>query len=456
MTTLRRRMVITILVAMPLIWLITLAVSYWRVDHEINELYDTQAVRMAEQLRDILPSLVTAQTLGENNDEPPRHQGHANRGDLAINAWTNDGTPLYQGRDAVPFPSLLTRPAGFKNIWIDQRKWRVFYLDVPQYHMRIAVGQKLAERNELRWAYLGAQLGPQLLILPIFLVVMILAIQYVLRPVRALSDDIQQRSANSLIPLETTHLPAELQPIAQSVNSLMRQLEAALQNEQRLTADAAHELRTPLAALQAQWEVASKQPDGPAWEQSRDKVSFSLARMHRLIGQLLLSARMDMASRKEHGDAGPVDWHHAAELAVNNNLPLIEKRQANVEVRWPETGVHALPMVGDDEILAIMLRNLLDNALRYGPPGVQIQLTFTSESILIEDNGPGVPEPALARLGMRFFRVTGDDQTEGNGLGLSIVEKIARMHDLSVTYFNRAAGGLAVQVMRQYTGPAAV
>jgi two-component system sensor histidine kinase QseC len=232
------------------------------------------------------------------------------------------------------------------------------------------------------------------------------------------------------------------------MNDLFGRIERALEHERRLTADAAHELRTPLAALRAQWEVAQLARSDAERAHAHAQIGAGIDRLGRLVSQLLALASVESRSLPVFTDA--IDWHRVIERALSDCLPLLDDTGTEVIVTWPDEGA-PLPLTGDEPLLATLVRNLVENALRYSPARSLIALRFTPRSLLIEDQGPGLGPEQFARLGDRFHRPAGQQQA-GSGLGISIVQRVAELHGLEVRFENREDGpGLRVTVGRRGT-----
>ena len=446
--TLQRRLLILLLAGAPLAWALAVGFAVWRARFEINELFDTQQVRLAQQVAALLPSV-------HLDDQPgrlpvlPADSGAAELEDLSIAVWNRRGELLLADREghALPFDAAAE---GFVNLKLGEASWRVFYLRGSG-PWRVAVGQATDERDEVLRDLLASQLLPWLLMLPVLLAVITASVRRGLQPVREIAGELRRRRADSLAPLTIANTPAELQPLLTSMNDLFGRIERALEHERRLTADAAHELRTPLAALRAQWEAAQLAASDAERAQAQARIGEGIDRLSRLVSQLLALASA------ESGD-GPVftevvDWHRVLERALSDCLPLLDGTDTEVTVTWPDKGA-ALPLTGDQALLATLVRNLVDNALRYSPPRSLVTLRFTTQSLVIEDQGPGLAQAHLARLGDRFYRPAGQAQT-GSGLGISIVRRVAQLHGLEVRFENRDDGpGLRVTIRRRDTAAA--
>ena len=212
----------------------------------------------------------------------------------------------------------------------------------------------------------------------------------------------------------------------------------------RLTADAAHELRTPLAALRAQWEAARGALDEDERATADGQIGRGIDRLGRLVEQLLALAAIEGRSSTAFTEL--VSWQRVIEHTLSDCMPLIERTGIDIEVRWPQRS-RAMPVVGDEALLALMLRNLVDNALRYSPAGSDVLIRFEADHVVIEDRGPGLGPAMGERLGDRFFRSPGQSQP-GSGLGVSIAMRVAALHDLELTFANRTGDDPAAQGLR--------
>lgn len=433
--TLQRRLVIAVLLAVPLGWLLTIAGTYWRAQHEINELYDTDMLRLAEQtlaVASLLPPSVTSASplLTQAPDS-----GDASHGDLSVAIWLGTGEPLVMDSEARQFPRG-DGLQGFVDSTVNGAPWRLYYLGDAAGTARVAVGQRIGEREDLVVAYLLSQLAPWLVGLPVLIGVLVMAVRRAIRPLRVLSHTLERRRPDDGSPLPED-APGELRPLVAAMNGLLARAGRLIEQERRLTADAAHELRTPLAALRVQWEVAQRAVDPALRAEAQAHVTRGLERMDRLVTQLLTLARLDSVG--EVAFASEVDWRAVAEQAIGDCLWIANRRDVDIDVEWPAAGQAPLPVAGDADALAILLKNLLDNAIRYGPRHGRVRITFEPARIVVDDEGAGLAPEVMARLGDRFLRGAGNEES-GSGLGVSIARRIARNHGLALRYEMRVAG----------------
>lgn len=449
--TLQRRLIIAVLLAAPFAWLITIAGTYWRAAHEINELYDTDMLRLAQQTLAISSLIPPSAPLRPMPAQTPAStdSGDAGLGDLSVAIWRGSDAPLVLDPEALQFPREGSRTGFFDSV-VSGEPWRLVYLSDPDGQTRVAVGQRIGERNDLVVAYIAGQILPWLIGLPVLIALLIFAVRRAMRPVRDLSMQLEQRSPDDATPLPSADVPGELKGLLNAMNGLLARVGTLIEQERRLTADAAHELRTPLAAVRAQWDVVQRTADPTERLQAQTSVTRGMERLDRLVSQLLTMARLDSANHADFG--GSVDWRAVAEQAVGDCLWIADRRDVDIAVEWPEAGILPLPMAGDENALTIMLKNILDNAIRYGPRHSLVRLTFSSSRIIIDDQGSGIAPEVLPRLGGRFVRAPGNEEA-GSGLGVSIARRIAHHHGMSIHFAMRDASselgpGLQVTLRR--------
>ncbi|MGE8616778.1 MAG: ATP-binding protein, partial [Achromobacter spanius] len=368
---------------------------------------------------------------------------------LSVAIWRGAGAPLVLDPEAMQFPREGDREGFFESV-VNGEPWRLVYLSDASNQTRIAVGQRIGERNDLVVAYIAGQIVPWLVGLPVLIALLIFAVRQAMRPVRDLSKQLERRRPDDATPLSSSQVPGELKVLTDAMNGLLARVGTLIEQERRLTADAAHELRTPLAAVRAQWDVVQRTQDAAERRQAQESVTRGMERLDRLVSQLLTMARLDSANHADFG--GAVDWRVVAEQAVGDCLWIADRRDIDIAVEWPEAGVLPLPMAGDENALTIMLKNILDNAIRYGPRHSRVRLTFSAADITVDDEGPGIAPDVLPRLGDRFLRAAGHEEA-GSGLGVSIARRIAHNHGMNIRFAMREAAvdfepGLRVTIRR--------
>ncbi len=415
--SLQRRLFWVVLLSAALVWSIAAWVSADRARHEIDELFDTEILRLARKVQSVTGgTTVTVPPAGPGSGSP----GEADLGDLSIAVWNGDGQPLMLDGEGSQLP-YRAQARGFVDMQIGTDAWRVYYLPSSDGQRLVAAGQRLHEREEVVLNFVASQWLPWLLVLPALLASMTWGLRRVLAPVRALTDDLQSRKPDDLRHIRTAAVPSDLLPLVSAMNALFSRIESMLARERRFTADAAHELRTPLAVLRAQWDVL-RAADGSARREAETRMAQGLSRMDRLVTQMLALSRLE-ATETLH-DAQLVAWAPIVEQVMSDLLPLADRRCIDMAMEGEPA---AFALRGDAGLLTVLLRNLLDNAVRYAPEGSTVTLRFMTRGLAVENTGPPLTPQMLARLGERYWRGEGQDES-GSGLGVSIAQRIALLH----------------------------
>jgi signal transduction histidine kinase len=299
----------------------------------------------------------------------------------------------------------------------------------------LAIRQELTDTIALRTG------TPLLLGLPLLALLISFGINRSLQPLQRLAKSVAQRAPTNLEAVDDARAPSEIRPLVAALNQLFQRLATAFDNERRFTADAAHELRTPLAALKVQAQVARRSQEEAERRQALEKVLEGVERASRLVEQLLTLARVDPEAGLGQGE--PVNLNELAEEVFAGMAGEAAVKQIELDL----TAGGGCLILGRREGLAIMLRNLLDNAIRYTPEKGRIELTLKQQDegvvLSLGDSGPGIPEEQRERIFDRFYRLAGQE-VSGSGLGLSIVKRIAELHAASLSLGRSPLGGLEV------------
>ena len=436
-TSIRRRLLAYLSGGLLALWLATALASAAVALHEINEIADSQMSQLARSLMQVPQAAA-----GSTADLPPAGGAESSNNGFAI--WDKHGTLLLADRYGreIPFQTA----SGFHNnraAW-QGSAWRYLYLHDEHSGRTVAVSQRLKERLSTLTNALWVQLALTFLSLPLLLWLIARGIRRGLMPLDLLAGELAARNAQSLQPV-SEQVPAETLPLVQSLNALLARVAESLAREQRFTADAAHELRSPLAALKVQAEVLAMSSDEAEQQHHLGNIHESIDRANRLTEQLLTLARLDPMQALP--DAQPIDWQRIAHQALQSvNLQAREKRvQLKLECACGFGQV--FPPLGNEVLLQLMLRNLLDNAIRYSPPNSHVTLTLAANGLSVCDEGPGIAAEHLPRIRERFYRLPGQSQ-QGSGLGLSIVERIADLHGLRLDLANADERGLCVHMIK--------
>lgn len=308
----------------------------------------------------------------------------------------------------------------------------------PGQRLIIQVAQTRKQRAELAERIISGVLLPQFAIIPLAVLLVWLGLSRGLRPLLRLRARMASRRPGDLSPLDISRAPDELQPMVRSFNELLAQLESNLHAQQRFIADAAHQMKTPLAGLRMQAELAAQESDPAQLRKSVAQIATAAERAGRLITQLLTLARAE-ASHDKLQRFEAVDLQALAHEVTLDWFERARARQIDLgfePAEWP-LGVYGVP-----QLLAEMISNLLDNAIKYTPPGGKVTVRLLAEQhvmLEVEDNGAGIPQTERTRVFERFYRLLGT-AADGSGLGLAICREIAELHRASIAIHSGAQG----------------
>ena len=430
--SLRRRLLALLLGGMAACWLGMLVWSYIDTHHEIDELLDSQLVLEAQTLLGL-----AAHEADEMLDLGPTDHRAQKR--LRFQIWTDAGQLVLHSADTPRAP--LASADGFSEGTDAEGKhpnWRYYGQWNEDRTLRVLVGENHHVRDELVGQIAWRLLLPAMLGLPLIGAWLWLATRRSLRPLNVVAEQIAAREPQHLEPVEPASAPEEIRPLIESINQLFARVERTLESERRFTADAAHELRTPLAALAAQAQVAMRARSDEERQHAFAQLTASSRRASRLVDQLLTLARLDPTDPAPLG-AVKLD-SLAEEICAMHGALAIEKDIVLELTAKPAT------IAGDCDMLRILMRNLVDNAIRYTPSGGRVMVVVDAGTLTVIDSGPGIPASERLRVFDRFHRLAGQD-TEGSGLGLSIVARIAERHRASIELADGDGGrGLRVTV----------
>lgn len=439
--SLKARLTILVLFAVVAVWTVATVLTYRDARHEIDELLDAHLEQAA--------SLLIAQT-GEELEEidtehvPSRHPFAAK---VAFQVWER-GARLKLHSLNAPDEPLGSGEPGFSEREIGGRRWRVFSGWDVEREMLVQVGELMEMREAIAREMLQATLKPLLFALPLLGLLVWFAVRGGMRPLDSIAEQVARRAPDYLEPVEITGVPAELAPLLDRLNKLLATVARSLENERRFTADAAHELRTPLAAIRAQAQVALGAADERERRAVLHKVIAGCDRTARLMEQLLTLARLDAPSSLQ---SQGVALRALAAQTIAELVPDALARHVDVALAaGPETTIQ-----GNSGLLQILLRNLIDNAVGYTPEGGSVTVTVTPSPdgtrLAVTDTGPGIPDEERMRVTDRFYRIAGSGR-EGSGLGLSIVARIVQLHGATLA-INEGPAGAGTQVEIAFAAP---
>jgi two-component system sensor histidine kinase QseC len=449
--SIRRRLLLTLLSTTALIWLVTAVTSYIDARHEIGELFDAQLAVSARtlltvaghELEELSGTPQDAPHIHFTTDKPLLSNGHPYEHKLTYQLWKVPENSLMMRSFNAPDSPLSEVSNGYSEVVIGNEAWRIYSLTDPLSGFQVQVGEAMAIHKELTDAIIMRIGSPIIVALPLLTLLIYIGIGRNLKPLQRLAQAVVRRAPDNLEAIDASHAPSEIQPLVNGLNNLFARLGRAFESERRFTADAAHELRTPLAALRIQAQVARRSKIPAQREEAIDKLLEGVDRATRLVGQLLTLARVDPETGLGQGE--PVDLQRLAEAALADHEHQAREKGIALELQASK----GLGINGHRETLCILVRNLLDNAIRYTPKGGKVEVTLAVNrgviALCVADSGPGIPKEERERIFGRFVRLAGQE-TNGSGLGLSIVQRIAELHNATIRVDRAALGGLEVCV----------
>ncbi len=363
---------------------------------------------------------------------------------LRFQLWRDGGELLFRSDNAPPI--VMTEVLGLSDS-VDAQGigWRNYKVYDINHGVHMIVSEPHAFRAQLARNMIFSAATPLLLGLPVLLLLLWFSVRKGLHPLATLSHEISQRQPGNLTPIDATSVPGEVQPIVSALNALLARMEQTLESERRFTDDAAHQLRTPLAALQTQLYTACHTQAQEPHQQALAQMQHSVERGIRLVNQLLTLARLD--PKQTPPEFASLHLERIVETISAELAPLALQREQNLEL----TVAPGLPAVtGNADLLTMLIANLLDNAIHYTPRGGHIAIGLETDGnvvqLTVSDDGPGIAPEQRQRVFERFYRIAGQNQP-GTGLGLAICKRIAELHHATLTLSDGLQGrGLTVRV----------
>ncbi|MGZ5130163.1 MAG: ATP-binding protein [Caldimonas sp.] len=415
--SLQGRLLVLVLGLVVAVWMVTVATTWLDVRQELDELLDSHlaqaaALLVVQQARDLEGDDhgVDAPTLHRYAPKVAFQVFHEGR--LTLRSSNAPARPMID--------SARRAETGFRTTTIDGTAWRVFAAHGAERDVQVFVGEQVQSRNSIRWA-----------------------VRRGTAPLRKLGRTLAGRKPQVLHPVVLDGAPSEMVPTLDALNGLFGRIAELMESERRFTADAAHELRTPIAAIRAQAQVALGEGDDAQRNHALRATVEGCDRATRLVEQLLTLSRLEAGTAPALAavELGAVVRQVVADLAPQ---ALRARQVIEVDVGEP------CPVQADATLLAVLVRNLVDNAIRYSPREAKVKVAVARRQsrvlLSVDDSGPGILQADLDRVGERFFRVIGNEQS-GSGLGWSIIRRIAVVLDATVRVGRSSfLGGLSVEV----------
>lgn len=466
MISLRTRLLVILLAMFVITWGVVAWMAYQRAFQEVEEVFDAGLSQSVQ----VLLTLAEDQALGPGDsmvlqDHRDRQElynvphkdlteyfvvgdevvGHRYETKLAFQIWRGDELRL-RSLTAPEIP--MADRIGYTDQSFGNKDWRVFGYRDPVDGIVVYVAEQKDIRAELADYFTRDTLMPLIIALPVLGIVLWGGVRNGLLPLQRFAKDVAQRRAEDANPLDATQAPNEVRSVAVSINGLFSRVAKALDRERRFTADAAHELRTPLASLKTQAQVALRSRNDEERNAALQKIVSGVDRATHLVEQMLTLARLEPGASEamfEKVDLVQVAKEVAIELDAQAN-------SKHIDLGVASEGEQAVTIKANRIAVAIMIRNLIDNAIRYTPEGGVVDVTLRNtegnSELTVTDSGPGIAEIERERVLDRFYRGQSGAVATGCGLGLSIVQRIVDLHRAKLEFATPPSGkGLLVKVM---------
>lgn len=445
--SLKFRLIVFFGIISTVVWSAAALLSWYESREQLDEFFDTYQLVLAREFAAADWSRIGASTVREVNRIIDRLDDDGEEEDEALGfaIFDRSGRMIFHdgenGRDFTYTPDA----SGFKNHKIGRKgkPWRIVWLPSADGNYLIAVGQEEEFRSEAALDLIEETLPPWGLGLALILLFTVWMVHRELKPLRQIADNLEKRDADDFSPLDDSRAPAELLPLIRAGNRLFARTGQMIRNERSFIADSAHELRSPLAALKVQLEVAELSlDDAAALQKALGNLKEGIERSSRLVEQLLALSKLN-GSTAPKVESEILDWKNIVARALEEQSDAATGKNIKISA---DLGSETFISSGNGFLWSLLLRNLLDNAVRYSPNGAAVDIRLTAEALSVSNSGVNLAPAMVARLGERFFRPAGQKET-GSGLGLSIVEKIASLHGCHSQY--RCENGVfAVEIRR--------
>ncbi len=433
--SLRGRLLWFLLAAITIAAVAQSTIAYRTALHDADQIFDYYMQQMALSLRSTTPLSAANAPADTSTPIDPGSD------DLVVQVWSPDGVRMFRSvsRALLPQRAVL----GFSNVKANGTTYRVF--SIQSNNQTLQVAQDMAVRRNMAGSLALRTLAPIAVMMPILMLVVWWVVSDSLKPVARVRKQVASRQADDLSPVSEARLPDEVRPLVQELNLLFGRVRTAFDAQQNFVADAAHELRTPLAALKLQVLSLERADGDEARKVAMGRISAGIERATRLVEQLLVLARQE-AGASEGAAPAPVDLADLARRTVGEMVGVAQAKGVDLGVQHADDA----RVLGQGSALAILMRNLVDNAVKYTPAGgtvdVAVHVTGGAAVLTVEDSGPGIAAEERERVFDRFYRIAGSEAA-GSGLGLAIIRAIAERHGAKLGLdASERLGGLLVRV----------
>ena len=448
--SIRRRLSLGVFLIILLACSLGAAKGYFDARREVNEFLDAQLAQSAHALLELGSHELYEQLAFNAGTKAPRKeykpQIHPYEQHVAFQIWSVGGHLAVRSPSAPETP-LVEVDNQFLDRVVGVEQWRVFSIADKESGVRVQVGEHYDQREVLSNEVAARLLTPLFVSLPLIVIMIWIWIGRAMRPLNKVAAEIAQREPENLQPVTTQGVPEEAMPMVVALNVLLDRVHVAYDNVRLFTANAAHELRTPLAALKVHSQVALRAEDDEERVLAMRRVERGVDRATSLVEQLLTLTRLEPdAAASEMED---VPLHKLAEELIAELAPVAIKKQIDVSLDDADCCV----VSGNPGMLGILIRNLVENAIRYTPPSGRVDVSLVridnTVRLRVADSGPGIPEGERDKVFGRFYRGReheGENKENGTGLGLAIVERICDLHRARIELGESSLHGLRVDV----------
>jgi len=448
MKSMRLRLFTILLVTTSAVWLFATIWIYASTQAEVERVLDarlTEAARMVSSLiTDHRIDAASAADIAASQGPPASFEAakeNYNR-QLSCQIWSLQGDLLGRSESA-PAASLAAHSDGFEDTEINGERWRVYAIVNSTLGVRVLVGDSIEIRERLIADVVKGLLLPAVVILPLLAMLIWLSLGRGLAPLNRIAASLSGRAATELHPIDDTAAPLEVRPIIMSLNSLFLRVGEARERERNFTAYAAHELKTPLAGLKTQAQIAIRSEDAAVQRQALARIATSVDRTSRMVRQLIDMAAVDstdVARKPEEVDVALLIADIASELEGVT-------ASRDVRVITLADGDRTCSVRTDRTLLRLALRNIMENAVQHSPEGgevtCRVAASDTGATVEINDHGPGIEPAEHERVKEKFYRNSRAGSI-GSGLGLSIVQMALERIGGSIA-FSRSPHGFSVR-----------
>ncbi len=365
---------------------------------------------------------------------------------ISFQIWDKNGKLILHSKGAPKIP-FSSGKLGLSTVWRNNQSWRVETTYNPTNQLTVVVAEQSNFRQELENQLTQDSIFIMLITYPFLGLLIWIIVGRGLETVKKVANEVAHRASTYLESVDVDAIPAEIEPLVSELNSLFGRLREAFDREKRFAADAAHELRTPLAAVSTQTQVALRSESEADRRAALENILVAVKRSTHVVQQLLTLSRMvpeATINEPEIIDLVKLAVDVSAQLA-----PQALEKDIDLEFKAPD---ESLNIKAISTAISILIRNLVDNAIRYTPAGGNVTIAASKHKnnkvlLTVSDTGPGIPLELRERVFERFFRVIGNKAT-GSGLGLNIVGQIIKLHDAEITLDGSKTGtGLIVKVL---------